>query len=407
MGMDIDGKKPVSETGKHFCNDTWWWHPLADYVRQIAPEIASRCKIRRSSAKKDEPNANAKDSKVLATILQAEIDSGRTAQSAIVHQEWQEAMPDVHCCKCDGTGICNPVPPEFGAGDPNNGGIKCNICEGTGKERPWETRYHFSVENVQNFVNFLRDSGGFEPREWCCDCCGRPQSELTPFVEGVFFGKTHRQIAPYNSVIEGIYKEFFKDCATDDDYQKSKERLVQKYGEIKAERIVVWIEVYGLISSSYECSDCISMNAYEYRERYLDSEDPPERCDCCGRHLGALSPFTEVDPVMDYFNWKVLARRYRPDAPPTEEVNKMVVEFFGNCITYEDHKKAQDKFIQSYGEEESFELWTFAFYLDDLFKRSWECRECIVLDTHQYFAKKMAQQPDSGHDSPGGAQAYL
>ena len=96
MGMYVDGKKPVSETGKHFYSDTCWWHPLADYVRQIAPEIASRCKIRRSGAN-DEQNVNAKDSKALATILQAEIDSGRTAQSAIAHQELQEAMPDEYC----------------------------------------------------------------------------------------------------------------------------------------------------------------------------------------------------------------------------------------------------------------------------------------------------------------------
>ena len=30
----------------------------------------------------------------------------------------------------------------------------------------------------------------------------------------------------------------------------------------------------------------------------------------------------------------------------------------------------------------------------------WACRECIVLDTHQYLEKKMAQESDGAHDRP-------
>ena len=237
----------------------------------------------------------------------------------------------------------------------------------------------------------VRPNGGINinppPNERRCYCCMRPQSELTPFIEGVFFGKTHRQIVPYNSVIQGIYNEFYENCATEEDCQKSKDRLVHKYGEKKAEIIVGWIQL-GQISSSYECRDCISMDAYEYDERYRDSHVPPQSCDCCGRHLGELSPFTEGDPVMDHFNGKLLARRYRPDAPPTEEVNRMMDEFFGTCITYEDHKKAQSKLIKKYGEEKAFKIWTFSFYLDGLFKSTWECNVCIVLDTAQYYEKR-------------------
>ena len=155
-----------------------------------------------------------------------------------------------------------------------------------------------------------------------------------------------------------------------------------------------------VVGSSRECSDCICLDEYAFRERYFDSEDPPEMCDCCRKLLGELKPFTEGDPVMDHFNGKLLARRYRPDATPTEESNKIMDEFFGNCITYEDCAKAQRGLIQKYGMEEGYKLWTFAFFLDGLFKDSWECRNCIVLDTHQYLEKKMAQESDSGHDSP-------
>ena len=275
MGMDIDGKKPVSETGKHFCNDTWWWHPLADYVRQIAPEIASRCKIRRSSARKDEPNANAKDSKALATILQAEIDSGRTAQSAINHQEWQEAMPDEHCCKCEGTGIFKNVL-GFGAGDPNNGGIKCNCCEGTGKHRPWATNYQFSVENVQNFVNFLRYSGGFQPEEWCCQCCGRPESQLKPFgkagdplvgdFDGAFFLRDYRADGPYIEEAEIIHSASFNGGKQ---YEEAQRWLIKNFGKDDAYFIIAIDSLGAQVGGVTLCRDCFVSDYDDYYEKRL------------------------------------------------------------------------------------------------------------------------------------------
>jgi hypothetical protein len=223
-------------------------------------------------------------------------------------------------------------------------------------------------------------------------CCGRPQSELTPFVEGVFLGKKYRRDAPQNKVVQIIYDEFFENCNTDEEYLKAKEKLVHKYGEKKAENIIGWVSLSNIVGSHGECVDCICLDDYAFKERYLDSLDPPEKCDCCSRNLGELSPFTEDDPVMNHFNGKLLARRYRIGAPPTEGVNKMADELFGNCITVQDLIKSQKKIIQEYGMEEGYKLWTFTFFLDDLFKHSWECRDCIILDTKQYFKKIMAQE---------------
>lgn len=219
--------------------------------------------------------------------------------------------------------------------------------------------------------------------------------------DGALLLRIYRPTVPRNKVVERIYEEFFENCPTEKDFQKAKEKLAQKYGEKQAEYIINWVHISGSIGSSWECRDCICLDDYEFEERCIYNWKQPERCDCCGRHLDELRPFTEGDPVTDYFNGKLLARRDRPDAPPTEEVNKIMDEFFGSCITYEDHQKAKEKLIQKYGEEEAENLWTFAFFLDGLFKPSWECKDCIVLDTHQYFEKKMAQEPDSGHDSPG------
>ena len=240
------------------------------------------------------------------------------------------------------------------------------------------------------------------PDEDGCDCCGRPLSELTPFdgpfIEGALLAEFVRRDAPYNEFVERINVEFFGNCS---DFQKAKEKLVKKYGEEKAKYIINWDIISNSISSSRECRDCIVLDDYEFLERRIDSRDPPKRCECCGRHLGELKPFTEGDPVMDHFNGKLLARRNRPDAPPTEGVNTMMDTFFGNCITYEECNEALEKLFQKLGEEEAEKLWTVAFFLDPIFKSTWECKNCIVLDTHKYFEKKIAQESGSRHDSPG------
>jgi hypothetical protein len=44
MGMDVIGKAPTSDHGKYFRRNIWGWHPLADAVQKIAPEICAKCK---------------------------------------------------------------------------------------------------------------------------------------------------------------------------------------------------------------------------------------------------------------------------------------------------------------------------------------------------------------------------
>ena len=249
------------------------------------------------------------------------------------------------------------------------------------------------------------------PSDGRCDGCGRLLSQLKPFgkagdplvgdFDGALLVKKYRAFAPRTTFYETIWDEFFRNCSTASDFQKAEEKLAQKYVGKNANNIIGYIEAASFVSASWECRDCIVLGGCEFAEKSRDYREQPERCDCCGRLLGGLKPFTERDPVARHFNGKQLARRYRPDALPTEEVNKMMDELFGNCITYDDHDEACGKLIQKYGREEALKLWTFAFFLDGSFQSSWECRDCIALDTHQYFGKKVAQQQDSGPDSPG------
>lgn len=158
MGMDVHGKRPTTEAGKYFGNNIWWWRPLASYVCEVAPDIAKKCSYWQSN---DGDGLGEGDSAKLADRLQQEIDSGRTARYAQVRQSEIERMANERCPLCEGTGTRKPVP-HRGAGNPKAGGIRCNQCGGDGHVRPEIENYPFNVENVQEFVTFLRGCGGFE-----------------------------------------------------------------------------------------------------------------------------------------------------------------------------------------------------------------------------------------------------
>ena len=122
MGVDVIGRN-----GGYFGPNWAWWHPLANYCKELAPDIASRCKSWNTN---DGDGLNGADSVALADILQNEIDSGRCAKYAAFIRH-SVGVPYLE----------------------NN-----TWRMGKGSERP------FSVTNVQEFVTFLRASGGFAIR---------------------------------------------------------------------------------------------------------------------------------------------------------------------------------------------------------------------------------------------------
>jgi len=152
MGMDVYGRKPDAEVGEYFRNNVWWWRPLADYILEVTPAIASKCKYWHSN---DGDGLTKTQALALADVLQGEIDNGSCAEYARFRENQHKALPDEPCTICGGTGK-RAEPPQTGPGD-----RPCNVCGETGTRRPWATMYPFSVENVQAFVEFCHHSGGF------------------------------------------------------------------------------------------------------------------------------------------------------------------------------------------------------------------------------------------------------
>jgi hypothetical protein len=109
MGMDVCGKAPRSQQGEYFRNNIWWWHPLADFCLQLAPEVCAPCRYWHSN---DGDGLDNDGAIALSLSLQAAVNTN----AAMMHQRKVER------------------------GD---------------SEGP------FSVENVISFIAFLRDCGGF------------------------------------------------------------------------------------------------------------------------------------------------------------------------------------------------------------------------------------------------------
>ena len=115
MGMDVIGVAPKTEAGEYFRNNIWWWHPLAAYVCDIAPDVTSHCEGWHWN---DGEGLDETHSLELARKIRKDIDSGRASVYEQAHRNRAERLPK-------------------------------------------EQQYPFSLENVREFAEFLENCGGF------------------------------------------------------------------------------------------------------------------------------------------------------------------------------------------------------------------------------------------------------
>lgn len=169
MGMDVYGRQPTTEKGKYFRNNIWWWRPLADMCLVMAPDICAPCTHWQSN---DGDGLDADGAKALADVLEQRLKDGTVARYIAERDAYLEALPDEACQLCNGSGVRrDKLAEEAGMlkrvinepGHPRDGQVGwCNSCDGVGHKRPFETHYPADVENVEEFVGFLKDCGGFD-----------------------------------------------------------------------------------------------------------------------------------------------------------------------------------------------------------------------------------------------------
>ena len=149
MGMDVYGVKPYTKAGEYFRANVWSWHPLWNYVCDV-------CGIdddtRRLGHYNNGHRIDKDAAKSMGLVLLSLLKSG-LVQKYVDHSEKElAALPNEQCKHCKGTGHRND---EYVQGT-------CNVCHGTGTVRPFDTNYSFCVEDVEEFAEFAKQSGGFE-----------------------------------------------------------------------------------------------------------------------------------------------------------------------------------------------------------------------------------------------------
>ena len=150
--------------GYYFRNNVWWWRPLAEYVLEHTKVITSKKKIEGFSYN-DGVAISAKEAEQIAKQLYHLLQTGHTKEYAEQYEE-KRIIAEKHNAivqkKLDElaleaervTGKKDIAPASF----PKDLRQK---WDETYQEKEWIESYPFSVENVKEFADFCRDSGGF------------------------------------------------------------------------------------------------------------------------------------------------------------------------------------------------------------------------------------------------------
>jgi hypothetical protein len=173
MGMDVYGNAPTAEVGAYFRRNVWGWRPLADFVTANAPDEAAPCKYWHSN---DGTGLDAAQSVALADKLDAMLADGEVVDWIRSRDSAIAKLPDDPCRICRGTGIRtdqvgvsggwpSKVVEPFDSDqrpNPRAGQVgSCNACRGRGSARPLATWYPLEENDVREFSQFVRASGGF------------------------------------------------------------------------------------------------------------------------------------------------------------------------------------------------------------------------------------------------------
>ena len=127
MGFDVYGVNPENESGEYFRNNVWWWRPLWMFVCGTCEDILSEKDVEAGHFNDGHKISKSKCNKIVKR-LQELMDDGTIAEYAARYEKDRKEQSE-----------------------------KSNKDEDR-----LLTSYPFSKENVQEFIKFLKNSGGMK-----------------------------------------------------------------------------------------------------------------------------------------------------------------------------------------------------------------------------------------------------
>jgi hypothetical protein len=170
MSYDIYGRHPNARAGERF-ESRRNWETIVNCVANLVPAESHAYKGWHSN---NGYGLDAEQSIALADRLDRCITDGIVGQYVTERNAYLAQHPRTECGVCDGTGVrCDEVGrksgypemivPDESSGNPRAGKVGwCNLCNGWGTLKTEASYRDLYVSDVQEFIEFLRHSGGFK-----------------------------------------------------------------------------------------------------------------------------------------------------------------------------------------------------------------------------------------------------
>lgn len=153
----------------------------------------------------------------------------------------------------------------------------------------------------------------------------------------------------------------------------------------------------------FEKNGIVSLEAVSKEEdlsrpcRFFINAPPGDgRCEVCGRHMSELTPFGGPgDPLVGDFTGEKLVKTFRIDFPYPDEIQEVMRRTKQEDIDYDSCLLAYYSEDERKKLQEIYDTWMEEYYQ---VSKSWECRDCIVLDTLEYFEKRRQRYEEHGNE---------
>ena len=166
MGFDLYGQQPKNENGKYFRNNVWWYRPLWQFIKDNCEDILNKKDIENGDNNSGHLISKSKANEI-AERLETKLDLARELRIEMEKDQkpkrkfndlinkaaylFYEEIVD----KQNGKVTC---PGDLKTMDPESYKIWSTLMFDLEYR---ETSYPFHEDNVKEFIQFCKDSGGY------------------------------------------------------------------------------------------------------------------------------------------------------------------------------------------------------------------------------------------------------